>query len=204
MVDKPSKLVRFVERFYIVVKASVFFWIGLIRFGVVYGFLYAMRSTWKYLDSEMAYYESYQSITQGERVSMPYEKLLSFLLTMSLCFGSVGFYTFAKQESVFLLIIGYVNIIWAILLGIFIVYYISNYSRHESREQQLIIIYESMKQMFIKPTQSFFLLSLFIFVGIIFLFSKFIFIFLIPGVCFELIRRVFPRDEEMNEFYPEN
>lgn len=153
-----------------------------------------MRCTWKYLDADMANGESYQSIAKGEKVSMPYEKLLSFLLTISLVISGTTAYIFAVQGHVLFVVITWVTIIWATFLGIFLVYYIFNYYQMEG--EPLLIVYESMRQLFTKPSKTFFLLSIFIFSGIIFILSKFIFICLIPGINFELIRRVFSKSEE--------
>lgn len=86
METKQSKLIRGVEFFYEIVKASVYFWFLLLKNGLVYGILPAVTYTMMYSTTNEKKEEKFFSVLKKRRAVIPYGKLISmaWFLTGSL------------------------------------------------------------------------------------------------------------------------
>ncbi|KAF1296420.1 hypothetical protein BAU15_12755 [Enterococcus sp. JM4C] len=78
MEEKQSRLVRGVEFFYELVKASLYFWFLLVKNGVVYGLLPALSYTMAYGTTTEKKEEKFYGVLTKKRTAIHYAKGFSF------------------------------------------------------------------------------------------------------------------------------
>lgn len=74
---KHSRLVNGVEFFYKIVKGSIYFWITLIKKGLVYGILPAISDGLTYVSTNQNVEEKFFTLIKKKRDPLPFERIVS-------------------------------------------------------------------------------------------------------------------------------
>ncbi|GEL13553.1 hypothetical protein FC15_GL001545 [Lapidilactobacillus concavus DSM 17758] len=102
---KKSRLVRVVDKFYVLVKATIRFWTVLFRYGLVYGWLPAGYYTFAYLMHSGEQGESIKYLIRSHPFRLRQHYLASFTLTFLMVISAVLLKLTSKMVPVQLLIL---------------------------------------------------------------------------------------------------
>ena len=185
MMKKSKRLLRLFDGAYALIQASFKFWWGLLAGGLVYGWLPALRKT-------LAFLGQLPEETPNAKHTLPFEKVISFLFTLSVACGVAGFYGQHVRANAFFLILYVVGLTLGSLLVPFSVFYLYGWAE-APRQQPLELIYQAQLDLFKRPALTLFVLALLLLAGLAFYLNKIVFVFGIPGVALALIGRAFSK-----------
>ena len=109
---KTSRLVWFIQQFYMIVYSSVMFWVNLFRGFVVMGICYSIEKTFCYLRG--THYDKYRDRTKAVKIRFSFSNLLLiftlgvFVLTSRLNASNLTIFLLVVSLAYFLLILVYV------------------------------------------------------------------------------------------------
>ena len=109
---KTSRLVWFIQQLYMLVYASVMFWVNLFRGFVVMGIGYSLEKTFCYLQG--TYYDKYRDRTKSVKIRFSFSNLLLiftlgvFMLASRLNTSNLTTFLLVVSLAYFLLILVYV------------------------------------------------------------------------------------------------
>lgn len=184
---KSKKLIGVFDGAYRLILASLIFWKNLFLGGVVYGWVRAIEATLVYLKKLAPH-----ALGNPKRHRLPYEKGISFLITLNVCCLGAGFIGLQTKSSTLFLFLAVIGVTLSCLLLPFTFHYLY-LNRAEPQKAGLNLIYEAELALFSKPVLTFFVISLVVLAGLAFYFNAIIFFFVIPGVAMELIGRAFDK-----------
>lgn len=193
--NQKSKLVKIVEQFYILVKASLVFWWAVLRGGVVYGWTkaYAELSLYLRLPDFGAKYLRQQYPQQIAK-----DKLLSFLMSIDFAL----FFLFTQQAKLWHSFIWYQIIIVILLLisviaAIYLTLLVWFHQQYQLTPQQDYLL--ALTFLVKKPLTSLTLLMCVTALGFLAWLNLWLFLFLGPAVYSWLTNKILQR-----QFGPEN
>lgn len=185
MDKKPSGVVKIVEKIYVLVKTSLYFWLNLLRQFVFYGFIDSQRKLFAVIDQKDLAYEKISYLIQNITPPSFIDKIISLMFFFGTISLGSGYYLLEKNPSIGL----FFCVVGGLLLG-----FLLNFSVHflldEKREDfsEMEWLYFSLKKSLEFSIIHLYILSL-SFTAILILFlSPIIFGFLMPGFYSWLIK----------------
>lgn len=192
MTAKQSKLILAVEYVYLIVKASVMFWLSLVKRGIIYGWVTSCRENLFYLSSNLTRYESYSTIVATQKMTkgkLDYPLSLGFSLSSSLTL--VMAMAYQKNSLPIILFSLIVSLTISLVFWLFGLFYswltTITTQTYSVKEWVYLVLY----QLFHHPALLGFCLSLLMFSLFIFWVNKFLWFFILPGLFFDLLKRGF-------------
>jgi hypothetical protein len=180
MEQSTSKVVLIVDRFYRIISNSFYYWLQLLRKGVIYGWNPALRKTLAHRELQ----ESGFSNLEGNG-ALPLEKGLSFVFSLS---GSLLWICLLQVESKGALALFGLTFSSTFLLVTFILgnYYLLELKKQDTL-QPALAFYKGIKAIWQQPAFTCFLLAGFLLLFVGFCLNKILFVSFLPGLYIELL-----------------
>ena len=156
MTKKKSRLMFWTEQLFVAVKVSVLFWVVLLKKGMVYAWIPAIKTAFEFIQLEHPYDESWWQFSKKKTEGTLFEKFLSFLLTLAFILAMTSWLSLMRvYTDIYLIVFVLASFVW--IVGIlFSTVYVYKENDHVSQR-----IYETLFYM-VKHTQQLLILALFI------------------------------------------
>lgn len=178
-----SKTTRLIGFFYTLVKASSYFWLSLVRGGLIYGWWQAIDRAflfWQLADPLQAnYFKETKRSNQQKKLAWS----LSFIFSSLVIFLFVQFRYLTAVLTPFLAIV----VISASLFTFFLFYFMVTQEMMKKSQGLAVWLYLSLKTMLTCGKWFFFFSCSVFFLGILFFLNPILFLFLGPGLFFKLL-----------------
>ena len=173
---KTNRFTWLLQQFYIIVLASLMFWVNLFRGFVLFGWTYSFTKTFAYLRA--SYYDKYREATRGTKVKFDGSNLIAWLMLCLVVF--IGRFPLSNMTT-FILVVA---LAYFILLMIYIIF--------KSYFEKVRFV-DVMQKIMMNWSLAFYVLMLLILALILTGFSKIIFIIFVPGFLCKMLVVVFQR-----------
>ena len=186
MQAKQSRLICGVEFFYEMVKASIYFWLIVLKNGLVYGILPALTYTMMYCTTNEKKEETFFHVLKKRRAGIPYGKLASmvwFLIVSLLVWTQFSMRRIATSS---LNLLGVASLVFFFLFTIYLCWVAWFHVKGNTKINRYAL---SVDQLVRHPVKSLYIGSLLVTASLIAWVNFFVFCCIVPGLFCWLVEK---------------